>query len=74
MTDFRVLRFFTRWGVPISIAAGSAIPVLAAIAMAGSTWSWLLLVAAIGLGSIVGAFLILFAELVRVIVDMLLPT
>ena len=73
MKDFRALRFFTRCGVPVAIGVGAAIPALAAIAMAGTSWSWLLFIAAVGIGALVGAFLLIFSELVQVIVDMLLP-
>jgi len=72
VNDYPMLHFLMRWGKPA--AAGLAVLVLVAgIWAAVSTGQWLWAVAGIIAGAVGYALALSYVELVRVIVDMLLP-
>jgi hypothetical protein len=73
MSDYWALRIFTKFGTVIALVAAFIVPIAAVWAMVISSWSWPIFAAAIAAGLIVGFLIKVFSELVRVIVDMLLP-
>jgi hypothetical protein len=73
MSDYWALRTFTKFGTVIAVLSMFFVPGAAAWAMAFSSWNWVLFVAAIVTGLIVGFLVKVFSELARLIVEMLLP-
>jgi hypothetical protein len=73
MSDYWALRTFTKFGTVFALVAAFFIPVTATWAMALSAWSWVLFLAAIVTGLIVGFLVKVFSDLARLIVEMLLP-
>jgi hypothetical protein len=73
MEQYPAVAFLVRHGNILAVIAGLApvILVAAGIALGGWHWSWGL--AGIGAGVALGFGVRVFAELVRIIVDMLLP-
>lgn len=75
MTDFWALRLFTRFGTVLAAAVALGIP--AAALLYGSSVSaigWQFVAVSAVAGLVAGFFLKVFADLTRVIVEMLLPS
>lgn len=75
MADFWALRLFTRFGTALAVAVALAIPGAALLcAWTGGFIGWQGVAASAAAGCFAGFFLKVFADLTRVIVEMLLPS
>ncbi|MSQ72929.1 MAG: hypothetical protein EXR27_16795 [Betaproteobacteria bacterium] len=73
MTQYHFVRLFLKIGYPLAALSTAGIWLAALMAMINGTLGWGGLAAGLVVGLVTGFLLAVFADLVRIIADMLLP-
>lgn len=73
MEQYPAVRIMVKHGNRLAVLVGLALPAVVLIGMAAQGWHWVWLVASLLAGAALGFAFRTFAELTRIIADMLLP-
>ena len=73
MHTYTWINLFIRVGQPLALIIGLACPLLALWGVIGFGLPWIVLALGVLVGILLGFFILVFAELTRVIAEMLLP-